>query len=147
MRIDVIEPATEAAISSSLGARPADVDKAVGYARQAQRQWWRRAPAERAVVLLRIADGVERDAERLARLKARNVGMPISDARGAIAGAVATFRFVAGVPQRLGGTTVPVSGGVDMTFREPIGVVGVITPWNFPLTIASWKIAPALAGA
>ena len=145
MRIDVIEPATEAVISSLVGARPADVDETVEYARAAQRVWWRRAPAERAEVLLRVADGIEHDAERLAQLEARNVGMPIADARGAIAGAVATFRFYAGVPQRLGGTTVPVAGGVDMTFREPIGVVGVITPWNFPLTIASWKIAPALA--
>jgi acyl-CoA reductase-like NAD-dependent aldehyde dehydrogenase len=81
----------------------------------------------------------------LARLEARNVGMPIADARGAVAGAAATFRFYAGAPERLGGRTIPVAGGVDMTFREPLGVVGVITPWNFPLTIASWKIAPALA--
>jgi betaine-aldehyde dehydrogenase len=145
MRIDVIEPATEAVISSLLGARPSDVDEAVEYARAAQRAWWRRAPAERAEVLLRIADGIEHDAERLAQMEARNVGMPISDARGAIAGTAATFRFYAGAPQRLGGTTIPVAGGVDMTFREPLGVVGVITPWNFPLTIASWKIAPALA--
>ena len=72
--------------------------------------------------------------------------MPIGDARGAIDGAAATFRYYAGVPQRLGGQTIPVAGGVDMTFREPIGVVGVITPWNFPLTIARWKIAPGAGG-
>ena len=110
MRIDVIEPATEAVISSLLGARPSDVDEAVEYARAAQRAWWRRAPAERAELLLRIADGIEHDAERLAQMEARNVGMPISDARGAIAGAAATFRFYAGAPQRLGGTTIPVAG-------------------------------------
>jgi acyl-CoA reductase-like NAD-dependent aldehyde dehydrogenase len=71
--------------------------------------------------------------------------MPIGDARGAIAGVAATFRYYAAVPQRLGGQTIPVAGGVDMTFREPIGVVAAITPWNFPLTIASWKVAPAPA--
>ena len=92
-----------------------------------------------------IADGIEREANQLAEVEARNVGMPISDARGAIDGAAATFRFYADVPKRPGGQTVPVAGGVDMTFREPIGVVGVITPWNFPLTIARWKIAPAPA--
>ena len=145
MRHDVIEPATEAVLSSMLGARPEDVDAAVADARQAQRKWWAFAPSERARVLLAIADGLERNANRLAELEARNVGMPIGDAHGAIDGAAATFRFYAGVPQRLGGQTIPVAGGVDMTFREPIGVVGVITPWNFPLTIASWKIAPALA--
>ena len=145
MRHDVIEPATEAVLSSMLEARPEDVDVAVDDARRAQRKWWGFAPSERARVLLAIADRIDREANRLAELEARNVGMPISDARGAIGGAAATFRFYAGVPQRLGGQTIPVAGGVDMTFREPIGVVGVITPWNFPLTIASWKIAPALA--
>jgi betaine-aldehyde dehydrogenase len=145
MRHDVIEPATEAVLSSLLAARPDDVAVAVEDARAAQRKWWAFAPSERARVLLAIADGLERDANRLAELEARNVGMPIGDAQGAIDGAAATFRYYAGVPQRLGGQTIPVAGGVDMTFREPLGVVGVITPWNFPLTIASWKIAPALA--
>ena len=145
MRHDVIEPATEAVLSSLLGARPGDVDSAIDDADKAQRKWWAFDPAERARVLLAIADGIERDADRLAEMEARNVGMPIRDAQGAVNGAAATFRYYAGAPQRLGGQTIPVAGGVDMTFREPIGVVGVITPWNFPLTIASWKIAPALA--
>jgi acyl-CoA reductase-like NAD-dependent aldehyde dehydrogenase len=145
MRHDVIEPATETVLSTLLGARTEDVGVAVEDARGAQRKWWAFAPSERARVLLAIADGLERNANRLAELEARNVGMPIGDAQGAIDGAAATFRFYAGVPQRLGGTTIPVAGGVDMTFREPLGVVGVITPWNFPLTIAAWKLAPALA--
>jgi acyl-CoA reductase-like NAD-dependent aldehyde dehydrogenase len=145
MRHDVIEPATQVVMSSMLEARVEDVDSAVDDARKAQRKWWAFAPDARARVLLAIADGIERDATRLAELEARNVGMPISDAQGAVNGAAATFRYYAGAPQRLGGQTIPVEGGVDMTFREPIGVVGVITPWNFPLTIASWKIAPALA--
>ena len=83
--------------------------------------------------------------EDLAKLEARNAGKPISDARGEMGMVVETFRYYAGAPERLTGKTIPVSGGVDMTFREPLGVVGLITPWNFPLTIASWKVAPALA--
>ena len=78
-------------------------------------------------------------------MEARNAGKPISDARGEIAMVVECFRYYAGAPERLLGQTIPVAGGVDMTFREPLGVVGLITPWNFPLVIASWKVAPALA--
>ena len=78
-------------------------------------------------------------------LEARNAGKPIGDARGEIGMVVETFRYYAGAPERLLGQTIPVAGGVDMTFREPLGVVGLIVPWNFPLTIASWKVAPALA--
>src|SRR5205814_6145901 len=81
----------------------------------------------------------------LATLVARNAGKPITDARGERAMVVATFRYYAGAPERLLGQTIPVAGGVDMTFREPLGVVGLIVPWNFPLVIASWKVAPALA--
>ena len=83
--------------------------------------------------------------EELATLEARNAGKPIGDARGEIGMVVETFRYYAGAPERLLGQTIPVAGGVDMTFREPLGVVGLIVPWNFPLTIASWKVAPALA--
>ena len=83
--------------------------------------------------------------EALATLEARNAGKPIGDARGEIGMVVETFRYYAGAPERLLGETIPVAGGVDMTFREPLGVVGLIVPWNFPLVIASWKVAPALA--
>ena len=86
-----------------------------------------------------------RQAEELATLEARNAGKPIADARGEIGMVVETFRYYAGAPERLLGKTIPVAGGVDMTFREPLGVVGLIVPWNFPLVIASWKVAPALA--
>ena len=78
-------------------------------------------------------------------LEARNAGKPIGDARGEMGMVVDTFRFYAGAPERTLGDTIPVSGGVAMTFREPLGVVALITPWNFPLAIASWKLAPALA--
>jgi betaine-aldehyde dehydrogenase len=83
--------------------------------------------------------------EELARLEARNVGKPIADARGEVGMVADVFDYYAGAPERLLGDTIPVAGGIDMTFREPLGVVGLITPWNFPIAIASWKIGPALA--
>jgi acyl-CoA reductase-like NAD-dependent aldehyde dehydrogenase len=141
----VIEPATEQPLAEVATTGAADLDGIVAAAGRAQRHWWGLAPAERGAALAAIAAGIEAEAASLARLEARNVGMPIGDARGAVAGAAATFRYYAAAPERLGGATIPVAGGVDMTFREPLGVVGVITPWNFPLTIACWKIAPALA--
>ncbi|WP_320669016.1 aldehyde dehydrogenase family protein [Patulibacter defluvii] len=145
MTVSVVEPATEQVLTTLERTSAAELDQVVADAQRAQRAWWALAPSERGAVLAAIATGIEAEAEALARLEARNVGMPIGDARGAVAGAAATFRFYAAAPERLGGRTIPVAGGVDMTFREPLGVVGVITPWNFPLTIASWKIAPALA--
>ena len=93
----------------------------------------------------RLADAIEAEAGELATIEARNAGKPIADARGEIAMVVECFRYYAGAPERLLGKTIPVAGGVDMTFREPLGVVGLIVPWNFPLVIASWKVAPALA--
>jgi acyl-CoA reductase-like NAD-dependent aldehyde dehydrogenase len=145
MNVSVLEPATESELASIPLASLEEVDEAVERARDAQPRWAALPPAERGRTLAAIGAGVEREAARLAELEARNVGMPIVDARGAIAGVAATFRYYAAGPERLTGATIPVAGGVDMTFREPIGVVGVITPWNFPLAIAAWKIAPALA--
>ncbi len=107
--------------------------------------WRAVAPGERAALLRELADALESAAEELAVLEARNAGKPIGDARGEIGMVVETFRYYAGAPERLLGDTIPVAGGVDMTFREPLGVVGLIVPWNFPLVIASWKVAPALA--
>jgi betaine-aldehyde dehydrogenase len=92
-----------------------------------------------------VADAIDTKREELAVLEARNAGKPIADARGEMGMVVDTFRYYAGAPERLLGKTIPVAGGVDMTFREPLGVVGLIVPWNFPLVIASWKVAPALA--
>jgi betaine-aldehyde dehydrogenase len=92
-----------------------------------------------------IARGIESSAEELAQLEARNVGKPISDARAEVNLVVAVFDYYAGAPERLLGATIPVSGGIDMTFREPLGVVALITPWNFPMPIACWKLGPALA--
>jgi betaine-aldehyde dehydrogenase len=143
--IDVIEPATEQVIESLEQITPAELDDVIARAAIAQRQWAAQPPQFRAEVLLSIAAAVDNNREALAQLEARNVGMPIGDARGAIAGVAATFRYYAAAPERLLGHTIPVTGGIDMTFREPIGVVGLITPWNYPLTIAAWKVAPALA--
>ena len=93
----------------------------------------------------RLADALDSEQEHLAKLESQNAGKPIASARGEMGMVADTFRYYAGAPERLLGDTIPVSGGVNMTFREPLGVVALIVPWNFPLTIASWKMAPALA--
>jgi betaine-aldehyde dehydrogenase len=143
--IEVIEPATEEVMAEVPRAGVEEVDAAVARAKAAFPAWRAVAPADRARLLRDLADEIEARLEELARLEARNAGKPIGDARGEIGMVVETFRFYAGAPERLLGQTIPVAGGVDMTFREPLGVVGLIVPWNFPLTIASWKVAPALA--
>jgi acyl-CoA reductase-like NAD-dependent aldehyde dehydrogenase len=141
----VIEPATELTLDEIPRAGVEDVDRAVAAAKAAFPAWRAVPPAERSAILRSVADGIEREAEDLIRLEARNAGKPIGDARGEIGMVVECFRYYAGAPERLLGQTIPVAGGVDMTFREPLGVVGLIVPWNFPLVIASWKVAPALA--
>lgn len=143
--ISVLEPATERVLAELPRAGAEQVDAAVARAKAAFPAWRAVAPAERATQMRRLADALEAESERLAVIEARNAGKPIGDARGEIGMVVETFRFYAGAPERLLGQTIPVAGGVDMTFREPLGVVGLIVPWNFPLTIASWKVAPALA--
>ena len=143
--IEVIEPATERTMAEVPRASAEDVDAAVARAKAAFPAWRAVAPGERAKLLRGLADAIEARHEELARLEARNAGKPIGDARGEVGMVVETFRYYAGAPERLLGQTIPVAGGIDMTFREPLGVVGLIVPWNFPLTIASWKVAPALA--
>jgi acyl-CoA reductase-like NAD-dependent aldehyde dehydrogenase len=122
-----------------------ETDAAVEAAKRAFPGWRSLAPAQRSALLHQLTNAIEGRAEKLTTLEARNAGKPITDARGEIGMVVETFRYYAGAPERITGKTIPVAGGVDMTFREPLGVVGLITPWNFPLTIASWKVAPALA--
>jgi betaine-aldehyde dehydrogenase len=141
----VIEPATERVMAELPRGGVEEVDAAVARAKAAFPAWRDVNPADRAALLRGLADALEARAEELAVLEARNAGKPIGDARGEIAMVVETFRYYAGAPERLLGQTIPVAGGIDMTFREPLGVVGLIVPWNFPLTIASWKVAPALA--
>jgi acyl-CoA reductase-like NAD-dependent aldehyde dehydrogenase len=143
--IEVIEPATERVMAELPRAGVEEVDAAVARAKAAFPAWRAVAPADRAALLRSLAEAVDGRREELARLEARNAGKPIGDARGEIGMVVETFHYYSGAPERLLGQTIPVAGGVDMTFREPLGVVGLIVPWNFPLTIASWKVAPALA--
>ncbi|MBD0290020.1 MAG: aldehyde dehydrogenase [Thermoleophilia bacterium] len=143
--MQLLEPATEDVLAELPRAGVEDADAAVERARNAFPGWRAVAPADRARLLRRVAEAVEAAAEDLAQLEARNVGKPISDARGEVAMVADTFTYYSGAPERLLGETIPVAGGVDLTFREPLGVVGLITPWNFPLAIASWKVAPALA--
>jgi acyl-CoA reductase-like NAD-dependent aldehyde dehydrogenase len=143
--IEVIEPATEQVMAELPRAGAEETDAAVERAKRAFPAWRAVAAADRSALLHRLTDAIEGRVEELATLEARNAGKPISDARGEIGMVVETFRYYAGAPERVTGKTIPVAGGVDMTFREPLGVVGLITPWNFPLVIASWKVAPALA--
>jgi betaine-aldehyde dehydrogenase len=143
--LSVIEPATEAVLERVPRAGVAEVDEAVARAREAYPAWRALAPGARAGALRELADALQERLEELAVLEARNAGKPIGDARGEIAMVIDTFRYYAGAPERLLGDTIPVAGGEAWTVREPLGVVGLITPWNFPLAIASWKLAPALA--
>src|SRR5438132_8870173 len=141
----VIEPATEKVLAEVPEASVEDADRAVARAKAAFPAWRAVTPHDRGALLRRFANAVADSAEKLAQIEARNVGKPISDARGEVGMVVDVFNYYAGAPERLLGDTIPVAGGVDMTFREPLGVVGLIVPWNFPLPIASWKVAPAIA--
>jgi acyl-CoA reductase-like NAD-dependent aldehyde dehydrogenase len=143
--IEVRDPASEAVIERLPAATAGDADAAVERAAAAFERWRAVAPADRARLLRRLAERLDAEREALARLEMRNTGKPIADARAELAMVVETFAYYAGAPERLLGETIPVAGGVDLTFREPLGVVGLIVPWNFPLLIASWKLAPALA--
>ena len=141
----VIEPATEKVLAELKEATVEDADRAVARAKSAYPEWKAVTPKDRGTMMRRIAVALDTHREELAQLEARNVGKPISDARGEVGMVVDVFNYYAGAPERLFGKTIPVAGGVDMTFREPLGVVALIVPWNFPLPIASWKVAPALA--
>jgi acyl-CoA reductase-like NAD-dependent aldehyde dehydrogenase len=141
----VINPATEETIAELDEAGTDELEEAVARAKKAFPPWSALSPPDRARMMRRIADTIEAHGEELALLETRNVGKPISDARSEVAMVVDVFHYYAGAIDKHYGETIPVTGGVDMTFREPLGVVGLITPWNFPLNIASWKVAPALA--
>ena len=143
--VQVVEPATEEVMAELPKSGVEEADAAIERAREAFPAWRRVAPGERAALMRAVAAGVRDRSHELARLEARNVGKPISDARGEVGMVADVFDYYAGAPERLLGDTIPVAGGVDFTFREPLGVVGLITPWNFPIAIASWKLGPALA--
>jgi betaine-aldehyde dehydrogenase len=143
--LTVIEPATEGVLEEVPRAGVEEVDAAVAAARTAFPAWKAVAPGERAARLRALVARMEAEHESLATLEARNAGKPINSARGEIGMAIETIRYYSAAPERLLGDTIPVAGGQAFTFREPLGVVGLITPWNFPLAIACWKLGPALA--
>jgi betaine-aldehyde dehydrogenase len=143
---DVTNPATGERLAMVGSAGREDVDRAVAAAARAQESWGALSPVTRGRAMHRFAALVEEHAEELALIECRNVGMPIGDARGQLSMVVDVIRYYAGAVDKFFGHTIPVErDGVALTFREPIGVVGLITPWNFPLNIANWKAAPALA--
>jgi aldehyde dehydrogenase (NAD+)/betaine-aldehyde dehydrogenase len=141
----VINPASEEVITEFPLADAAAAEQAIARAVVAQQDWINLPMATRRDGLMAIAAAVESHLDELAELESADVGKPISDARGEMGGVAECFRYYAGVIDKILGDTIPVEGGVDFTFREPLGVVAVIAPWNFPLPIASWNIAPALA--
>jgi betaine-aldehyde dehydrogenase len=143
--LTVLNPATEEPIAELEQAGVQEADEAVARARAAFPAWRAVAPADRGRLLRRLAELVEENAEELARIESRNVGKPIAGARGEIGMVANVFHFYAGAVDKHYGDTIPASGGEAMTFREPLGVVGLIVPWNFPLNISSWKLGPALA--
>jgi acyl-CoA reductase-like NAD-dependent aldehyde dehydrogenase len=141
-----LDPATAQPIASVALGDEADVDRAVEAARSAQPAWEALDPYERGRILQRLADSIESNGEALVQLEARDVGKPLREAERDVGLVVRTWAYYAGWPTKLTGTTNPADPGVfSYTLREPVGVVGAITPWNFPLLIASWKLAPALA--
>ena len=145
MTINVINPATEEPIATLESAGVEGTDAAVAKARAAFDDWRAVTPRDRGRLLRRLATLVEEHHEELSRIESANVGKPIAGARGEVGMVADVFHFYAGAVDKSYGETIPVAGGVDLTFREPLGVVGLIVPWNFPLNIASWKLGPALA--
>jgi betaine-aldehyde dehydrogenase len=141
----VLDPATEEPIAELEQAGVDEADETVARAKAALPAWRALAPADRSRLLRRLATLVEENADELARIESRNVGKPISGARDEVGMVAQVFHFYAGAVDKHYGSTIPVAGGVAATFREPLGVVGLIVPWNFPLNIASWKLGPALA--
>jgi acyl-CoA reductase-like NAD-dependent aldehyde dehydrogenase len=143
--LTVVNPATEKPIARLEPAGVEEVDAAVARARAAFPGWRAVGVMDRARLLRRLASLVEENAEELARIESQNVGKPIAGARAEVAMVAGVFHFYAGAVDKHHGESIPVDGGVDVTFREALGVCALIVPWNFPLNIASWKLGPALA--
>ncbi len=144
-QLQVLNPATEEVVATVPAATPADVDAAVSLATKAQRAWAALAPADRARLLRRFAVTVDEHLEELALLEVREAGHTIGNARWEAGNVRDLLDYAAGGVERLTGRQIPVPGGLDVTILEPLGVVGVIAPWNFPMPIAAWGVAPALA--
>ncbi|WP_431923343.1 aldehyde dehydrogenase family protein [Amycolatopsis tucumanensis] len=143
--MQVIDPATEDVITDVPLATEEEADAAIATARKAFPAWRDTAPGDRARLLRRFAEAVDGDVENLARLEVRNSGHTIGNARWEAGNVRDVLHYYAAAPERLLGQQIPVAGGLDVTFHEPLGVVGLIVPWNFPMPIAGWGLAPALA--
>jgi len=141
----VVNPTTGEAFAEVHQADEAEVDKVIGAAHAAQPAWAASAPADKARLLRRFAEAVDAASEELAQLEVTNSGHTISNARWEAGNVRDVLAYYAGAPERHFGRQIPVPGGLDVTFKEPLGVVGLIVPWNFPLPIAGWGLAPALA--
>jgi acyl-CoA reductase-like NAD-dependent aldehyde dehydrogenase len=141
----VVSPVDETVVASVDELDERATDAAIERARRAQARWAAVAPADRARLLRRAAEAVDGAVEELARLEVRNAGHTIANARFEAGNVRDVLAYYAGAPERHAGRQIPVPGGLDVTFYEPIGVVGVIVPWNFPMPIASWGFVPAMA--
>jgi len=142
---DVISPVTEEVVASVPSLSLEEVDVAIARSRRAFETWRHVSPGDRARLLRRFSAVVEDHIEELAQLEVRNAGHTIGNARWEAGNVRDVLAYYSGAPERLLGHQIPVAGGVDVTFHEPLGVVGVIVPWNFPMPIAGWGFAPALA--
>jgi acyl-CoA reductase-like NAD-dependent aldehyde dehydrogenase len=142
---DVVNPATEQVLTTVAMADTAETDLAVARAGRAFETWRQVSPADRGRLLRKFSEQVDGHLEELAQLEVGNAGHTIGNARWEAGNVRDVLNYYSAAPERLCGRQIPVAGGVDLTFHEPLGVVGVIVPWNFPMPIASWAIAPALA--
>jgi len=142
---DVINPATGTLLTSVPSLGLAETDAAIERAQGAFAGWRDVAPGDRARLLRRFATAVDEHLDELADLEVRNAGHPVGNARWEAGNVRDVLNYYAGAPERLSGRQIPVAGGLDVTFHEPLGVVGIIVPWNFPMPIAGWGFAPALA--
>ncbi|WP_395093915.1 aldehyde dehydrogenase family protein [Armatimonas sp.] len=144
--MEIINPATGDLLTTVAAGSAADIDSAVQKAQRAfEGEWGHSAPRERTAALQTLAAVLRDNAEELAQLECANVGKPIGSARGEIGYAARVLDYYAGLASVARGETVGLSGGLGLTLREPLGVCGLIVPWNFPLVITLWKLAPALA--
>jgi betaine-aldehyde dehydrogenase len=145
--LPVLNPHDNSVIANVSMAGKADIDKAVKAAEKAFPRWARMAAMDRGRLLLKLADAIEANADELARLESMDTGHPLRDTRNLdVPRTAATFRYFGGMADKLEGTVIPVeSGFLNYMLREPVGVVGQVVPWNFPLMFTSWKMAPALA--
>jgi acyl-CoA reductase-like NAD-dependent aldehyde dehydrogenase len=141
----VINPATEEVVTTVPSTSLEQTDEAIARSHEALRTWREVTPGDRANLLRRFSDIVRAHEDELALLEVVNSGHTIGNARWEVNNIANVLQYYSGAPERLFGRQIPVPGGIDMTFKEPVGVVGVIVPWNFPMPIAGWGLAPALA--